>query len=98
MMRSVSIEEDADGFAALIGSDDSQSGSSRDLFVKVDKPEKHVEGYVSYNVTTKVSGKIIYWFSSESFYFAMFYMTVRKDYYEETFCVLLVDGMKWKER
>ncbi|XP_065070203.1 sorting nexin-7-like [Rhopilema esculentum] len=55
MMRSVSIEEDVDGFAALIGSDDSQSGSSRDLFVKVDKPEKHVEGYVSYNVTTKTT-------------------------------------------
>ena len=53
MMRSVSIDEDAERFAALIGSDDSQSGA-RDLFVKVDKPEKHLEGYVSYNVTTKV--------------------------------------------
>eukprot|EP00112_Aurelia_sp_Birch-Aquarium-sp1_P011896 Seg25.2 transcript_id=Seg25.2/GoldUCD/mRNA.D3Y31 product="Sorting nexin-30" protein_id=Seg25.2/GoldUCD/D3Y31 len=54
MMRSVSIDEDAERFAALIGSDDSQSGA-RDLFVKVDKPEKHLEGYVSYNVTTKTT-------------------------------------------
>ena len=28
---------------------------SQDLFVKVDSPEKHVEGYVSYSVTTQVS-------------------------------------------
>ena len=55
MMRSVSIEEDVDGFAALIGSDEPHDSQSRDLFVKVDRPEKHVEGYVSYNVTTKVS-------------------------------------------
>ena len=27
---------------------------SQDLFVKVDSPEKHVEGYVSYSVTTQV--------------------------------------------
>ncbi len=55
MMRSVSIDEDRERFAALLGSDESQSASLRDLFVKVDKPEKHVEGYVSYNVTTTVS-------------------------------------------
>lgn len=59
MMRSVSIEEDVDGFAALIGSSESQDGQSRDLFVKVDRPEKHLEGYVSYNVTTKVCLKSV---------------------------------------
>ncbi len=55
MMRSVSIDEDRERFAALLGSDESQSASLRDLFVKVDKPEKHVEGYVTYNVKTTVS-------------------------------------------
>ena len=64
MMRSVSIEEDVDGFAALIGSDESRDGQSRDLFVKVDRPEKHLEGYVSYNVSTKVcSNGIISFFN-----------------------------------
>ena len=53
MMRSVSIDEDPGRFAALLGDDD--PSAVRDLFIKVDKPEKHVEGYVSYNVTTKVS-------------------------------------------
>eukprot|EP00794_Sanderia_malayensis_P008103 gene8103-8971_t len=55
MMSSVSIEEDKERFAALLGSDESQSSSLRDLFVKVDKPEKHVEGYVTYNVKTRTS-------------------------------------------
>ena len=49
------MEEDVDGFAALIGSDEAHDTKNRDLFVKVDRPEKHLEGYVSYNVTTKVS-------------------------------------------
>lgn len=54
MMRSVSIEEDVDGFAALVGSVESHDSQSKDLFVKVSRPEKHLEGYVSYNVMTKV--------------------------------------------
>ena len=59
MMRSVSIDEDSDRFAALIGSDESHSAGLKDLFVKVDKPEKHVEGYVTYNVTTKVCNQVL---------------------------------------
>jgi len=55
MMRSVSIEEDVDGFAALIGSDEPRGEQNKDLFVKVDRPDKHVEGYVSYTVTTKTT-------------------------------------------
>lgn len=45
IMRSVSMDEDN----IITANSDTQ-----DLFVKVDSPEKHVEGYVSYAVTTKV--------------------------------------------
>lgn len=46
IMRSVSMDEDN----IITANSDTQ-----ELFVKVDSPEKHVEGYVSYAVTTKTT-------------------------------------------
>lgn len=40
--------------SASIGSFGSEDDNIQDLFVEVEDPEKHIEGYVSYNVTTKV--------------------------------------------
>ena len=37
-----------------IGGYDEEVSQVKDLHVAVDDPEKHVGGYVSYNVTTKV--------------------------------------------
>ena len=48
IMRSLSIDEDQVDAS-------SNSSDSQDLIVRVDKPEKHTEGYVSYCVTTKVA-------------------------------------------
>ena len=42
-----------------LGSLDGDSEHSQDLHVKVEDPEKHIEGYVSYYVLTKVSQSTI---------------------------------------
>ena len=42
-----------------IGGYDDDIGQVKDLHVTVDDPEKHVGGYVSYNVTTKVGDQSI---------------------------------------
>lgn len=47
-MRSVSMDDSESGQV------NKQLSESNDLVVKVDSPEKHVEGYVSYSVTTQV--------------------------------------------
>ncbi|XP_002157161.1 sorting nexin-7 [Hydra vulgaris] len=46
IMRSLSIDEDILDVSSI-------SSDSQDLIVRVDKPEKHTEGYVSYCVTSK---------------------------------------------
>jgi len=53
IMRSVSMEED--GVADNISNVSKALSDSVDLYVKVDSPEKHVEGYVSYCVTTQTT-------------------------------------------
>ena len=42
-----------------LGSLDGDCEHSQDLHVKVEDPEKHIEGYVSYYVLTKVSQSIM---------------------------------------
>ena len=59
VMRSVSMDTDELGCH-----NNKPLSDTIDLYVRVDSPEKHVEGYVSYCVTTQVStsihiGKII---------------------------------------
>lgn len=49
IMRSVSMDEDT------LDSSSRPENPDADLFVKVDSPEKHVEGYVSYCVTTQTT-------------------------------------------
>ena len=49
IMRSVSMED-----SDTLESRKQAMSDSQDLFVKVDSPEKHIEGYVSYSVTTQV--------------------------------------------
>jgi len=52
IMRSVSMDDSAED---TLENRKKAMSDSQDLFVKVDSPEKHVEGYVSYSVTTQVS-------------------------------------------
>ena len=51
IMRSVSMDGD---HRDRVGGSTEGFSSETDLFVKVNSPEKHVEGYVSYCVTTQV--------------------------------------------
>lgn len=50
IMRSVSMED-----SDTLESRKQAMSDSQDLFIKVDSPEKHVEGYVSYAVTTQTT-------------------------------------------
>lgn len=59
IMRSVSMDQD----------DSKPLSESIDLYVKVESPEKHVEGYVSYCVTTQVRYIIIIDVHTSCFHF-----------------------------